>query len=202
MSRIGSHLRNKFIAGIFAAIPAAVTAFIVWYADSNVRSLTGLKYPFVGIAIAIGGIYVLGLFVTSFLGKFFLGFVDKLLSHLPGLRELYGAWKQVALTEEAGGVFNRVCLIPDEGADMWMMGFTTGKPIENDPEFCCVFVPASPNPASGRLFIAPMRTCVFLELAPREAFKMILSGGNYVPKEIGAATRTHRLRSPPASGSG
>src|SRR4051794_751024 len=76
MGRIQVHFRNKLVAGALAAIPVAVTAFILWYVDSKARSLLGIETPVVGIALALLAIYLLGLFVTSLLGQFLLGLTD------------------------------------------------------------------------------------------------------------------------------
>lgn len=189
MGRIQVHVRNKLVAGALAAIPVAVTVFILWYVDSWARALLGLHTPLVGIAIALGAIYLLGVFVTSLVGQFLLGIADGLLRRLPGLRDLYRAWKQVALTTDSHeGIFARVVLVPDESGAMRMLGFTSGRPVEGDPGLWCVFVPASPNPTSGRLFFVPVERCLTIDMRPQEALKLIISGGNYVPPAIGAAT--------------
>ena len=83
-------------------------------------------------------------------------------------------------------------LVPDESGQMRMLGFSSGKPIEGDPNTCCVFVPASPNPTSGRLFFVPLDRCLSLAMTPQSALKLIISGGNYVPAAIGAATFSGR----------
>jgi uncharacterized membrane protein len=191
MGRLKSHLRNKFVAGLLAAIPVAVTFFILWYVDSKAREILGITFPFLGIAVALGAIYLLGLFVTSVVGKFLISVTDWILGHVPGLRDLYRAWKQVALTDphDGGfGIFGRVVLVPDEAGRGMILGFTSGHPLEGDPEVCCVFIPASPNPTRGRLHFIPQSRCVRVDLAPQEAIKMIISGGNYVPRALGAAT--------------
>jgi uncharacterized membrane protein len=193
MGRLKTHVRNKFVAGALAAIPLAVTFFILWYVDSRARAILGLDVPFLGIAFALAGIYLLGLFVTSVIGKFFIGLTDRILGHLPGLRDLYRAWKQVALTDTndgALGIFGHVVLVPDEAGRGLVIGFTSGHAVEGDPETCCVFIPASPNPTSGRLHFVPRSRCVRVSLAPQEAIKMIISGGNYVPGALGIATAT------------
>ena len=193
MGRLKTHVRNKFVAGALAAIPVAVTFFILWYVDSHARSLLRLEVPFLGIAVALGAIYLLGLFVTSVIGKFFLGVTDQVLGHLPGLRDLYRTWKQVAFHDAhdgALGIFAQVVLVPDEGGRGYVLGFTSGHAVEGDARLCCVFLPASPNPTSGRLYFVPIERCIRLALAPQEAIKLIISGGNYVPGAIGAATGT------------
>ena len=193
MGRLQIHVRNKLVAGALAAIPIAVTAFILWYVDTKARGVFGVAVPFLGIAITLGGIYVLGLFVTSLLGRFLIGLADGILRRIPGLRDLYQSWKQIALTTGGHeGMFAHVVLIPDESGHMRMLGFSSGKPIEGDPNTCCVFVPASPNPTSGRLFFVPMDRCLPLSLTTQSALKLIVSGGNYVPPAIGAAISAGR----------
>jgi uncharacterized membrane protein len=191
MGRIQVHLRNKLVAGALAAIPLVVTIFILWYVDSRARAIFGVDQPFVGIAIAIAGLYLLGLFVTSFVGQFLLGAVDAVLRRLPGLRDLYRSWKQVALsTDRHEGIFGHVVLIPGDGGTR-VLGFSSAKGIEGDPATWCVFVPASPNPTSGRLFFVPSKACLLVDMSSQEALKLVISGGSYVPSAIGAATSLH-----------
>ena len=191
MGSLKNHVRNKFVAGILAAIPVAGTFFVLWYVDSKARLLLGIDVPFLGIALALLAIYLLGLFVTSVIGKFLIGITDWILGHVPGLRDLYRAWKQMALTDahDGGfGIFGQVVLVPDDEGRGMVLGFTAGHPVEGDPETCCVFIPASPNPTSGRLHFVPGSRVVRVNLARQEAIKMIISGGNYVPRALGAAT--------------
>ena len=193
------HLRNTFLAGVFAAIPIAVTVFIIYYIDQQTRGvseiLVGRRLPLVGVLVAIVAIYLLGLFVTSVIGKYILGLVDRLLLRMPILRDAYKAWKHVSLTPGGKeGIFGKVVLIPVEHGSMRQMGFTSGEPIEGDPHTWCVFVPATPNPVNGRLYFVPKKDCVLLDITTEEAFKLLLSGGNYVPKEVGDAMSIERLR--------
>src|SRR6185312_10853169 len=105
MGRLKTHVRNKFVAGILAAIPVAVTFFILWYVDSRARLILGLDVPFLGIVVALGAIYLLGLFVTSVIGRLLIGVSDWVMRHVPGLRDLYRSLKEVALTETHDGGF-------------------------------------------------------------------------------------------------
>jgi uncharacterized membrane protein len=193
MGRLQVHVRNKLVAGALAAIPIVVTGFILWYIDTKARGLFGVAVPFLGIGITLSGMYVLGLFVTSVLGRFLIGVADAILRRIPGLRDLYQSWKQIAMTTGGHeGMFAHVVLVPDESGQMRMLGFSSGKPIEGDPNTCCVFVPASPNPTSGRLFFVPITRCTTLDMTPQAALKLLVSGGNFVPRAIGAATFASR----------
>ncbi|MBC8109313.1 MAG: DUF502 domain-containing protein [Anaerolineae bacterium] len=201
MSRLNNHLRKTFLAGILSAVPLAVTGFIVWYVDNKTRFITQtlfhVQIPFLGVVIAIAAIYLCGLLATSLLGKFCLGIVDRVLSRVPILRQLYLAWKQIALTPGGTeGTFSRVVLIPDETGATHLLGFCSGRPLEGDPNTYCVFVPAAPNPINGRLYFVHREKCVFIDLSTEEAFKVVLSTGNYIPPEIGAAAK---LLCPPLS---
>jgi uncharacterized membrane protein len=188
MGRLQVHFRNKLVAGALAAIPLVVTVFIGWFVDSKARAIFNVDYPFVGIAIALAGFYLLGVFVTSLAGQFFLGAVDAVLRRLPGLRDLYRSWKQVALTTDVhDGIFAHVVLIPGEGGAR-LLGFTSAKGIEGDPATWCVFVPAAPNPTSGRIFFVRSRKCLLVAMSSQEALKLVISGGSYVPSAIGEAT--------------
>jgi uncharacterized membrane protein len=184
MSSVQNHLRKTFLAGIFAAMPIAVTGFVVWYVDAKTRILSrelfGANVPFLGVLVAVVAIYLLGFVVTSLIGRFVLGAADRLLGRLPLLKPVYQTWKQVVLTP-GEGIFARVVLVADETGRMEMLGFTSGVPAG---ERLCVFVPAAPNPTSGRLYFVRREHCRMLEMSSEEAFKMILSGGSYVPAGI------------------
>ena len=43
MGRFQAHLRNKMVAGLLAAIPVAVTMFILWYVDSKARGSAAVR---------------------------------------------------------------------------------------------------------------------------------------------------------------
>jgi uncharacterized membrane protein len=188
MGRLQIHIRNKLVAGVLAAIPVAVTLFILWYVDSKSRELLHVHTPLVGIVIAVGAIYALGVFVTSVAGRFLLGITDKLLRRVPGLRALYRSWKQVALADAQVGIFAHVVLVPDDAGRGCVLGFTSGHAIEGDPGLSCVFVPGSPNPTTGKLYFVPTTRCIRLEMSPQDALKLIISGGNYVPPAVGKGT--------------
>src|SRR4029079_16629915 len=117
-----------------------------------------------------------------------------LILRLPVLKQFYVAWKQIALTPGGTeGTFSKVVLIPDETGATHLLGFTCGRPIENEPNTLCVFVPAAPNPVNGRLYFVHRERCQFVDVTPEEAFKVILSTGNYVPPGVGEATRRMNL---------
>jgi uncharacterized membrane protein len=194
MGPLQKHLRNTFLTGIFAAAPIAVTVFVIVYIENATRAplqrLFKINTPFAGVLVAIVLIYLLGLLVNSLLGKWMIHVVDRVLLRVPVMKELYRAWKHISVTPGGKeGIFGKVVLVPVENGRATTLGFSSGEPIEGDPSTCCVFVPAAPNPMNGRLYFIPTTDVHTLELSPEEAFKIILSGGNYVPPELARGTR-------------
>ncbi len=204
MSSIADHFRRVFIAGAFAAVPLVVTGVAVWYVESSTQFIStrlfGRPVPLVGLVICVGGVYLLGLAISNALGKWVLGRLDQLLSSMPVLKPIYQAWKQVTLNPEGSeGVWSRVVLVRLESDHAPTLGFTSGHPVPGDPNTICVYVPSAPAPTTGRIYFVSHCQCTLLPLSPEEAFKIILSGGNYVPPEIGAATSAKAGASSPAT---
>ncbi|MBA3547720.1 MAG: DUF502 domain-containing protein [Nannocystis sp.] len=190
MNWLKRHLRNTFLTGVFSAIPIVITVVVVWYVEKLTReplkALFGVDTPFLGVAVAIAVIYVLGVLVNSILGRYLLRWLDVLLRKVPVLKDIYEAWKQITLTPGGKeGMYAKVVLIPGDREASLELGFTSGDGVEGNPELCCVFVPGTPNPTAGRLVFVARDRCVPLDISAEEAFKFALSGGNYVPATVG-----------------
>jgi len=197
MSRIRKHFRKAFLAGLVAAVPVAVAGIAIWGLERKSSGLTMLLFgrhiPFLGIGIAILGIYFLGLILTSLIGQVFIHWIDRLLSRMPGLKQLYARWKQVALTHvQDDSAVSHVVLIPSDAGQT--LAFTTGKSIPGDEDTICVFVPNTPNPMQGVLQFVRKENMQITALSTVDAFKVILSKGKYLPVEIGESSKEPRQR--------
>lgn len=184
-----ANVRTTFIAGIFAFIPLAVTAFILWWVDDKTVIFTDWLFHrrihFLGVLLTLAAIYAVGMVTNSLLGKYLLRLLDAVIMRLPGIRLLYQGWKQIALTPGGTeGTFSKVVLIPDETGTMRLFGFSSGRLIDADEPCYCVFIPSSPNPITGRLYFVRAERCQFIRMSTEEAFKVILSTGNYIPPLI------------------
>src|SRR5882724_5056904 len=69
MHRLQTHVRNAFLAGIFAVIPVAVTIFIIYWVNEQTIGITtwlyGRPIPFVGVLVAIAAVYLTGVITSS-----------------------------------------------------------------------------------------------------------------------------------------
>ena len=171
MNRVATHLRNKFVAGAISIIPIAIVVAAAFYIESYSKKIAeplGLKFPGLGVLIAIVAVYLIGVIVTSFLGQIVLGWLNYLLLKVPGLNMIYRVWKDVLVSPpNKNGIFHQAVLVP-----VWQnqvqLGFTNNEPLPDDPNAICVLLPNIPNPFSGRMIIVKSRcVCVFGDLGRR-----------------------------------
>ena len=186
MSKLGTHLRNKLLAGGVAAAPIVIIIIAAVWLEQNTRPLARLvglpDLPGLGVLIGLVGVYLLGVASTSLVGGILARCVDYLLRRIPGLNMLYRAWKDTLyLPPGKTGVFHLVVLVPSRSGIGRQIGFTSGDTIPGDPPCRCVFMPGLPNPLSGQLVLIPSESCIPLRVSVEEAFKFLLSTGNYIP---------------------
>jgi uncharacterized membrane protein len=185
MNALGTHLRNKMVAGALALMPIVIVIVIAFWLEENthpVARLLGLPgIPGLGIVVALLAVYFAGVLVTSLVGGLLVRAADFFLQRIPGLNVLYRAWKDVLLLPPGKlGTYNHVVLVPGRQGGM-QLGFTSGAVIPGTPPRWCVFVPGLPNPLSGQLVLYPCDACTPLAVTVDEAFKFLLSSGNYLP---------------------
>lgn len=176
------------LSGAFAFIPVVITIAVLMYVERLSRAplaKIGLDYPGLGIVLGVVLIYLTGLFISSLVGKFVLIRVDRLLQRVPLLQELYKAWKQVSFTPGGGeGIYAKVVLVPDGRGDQHVLAFSSLEPLTSASDSIAVFVPNAPNPVTGRVAFIRRRDVLELPISTEEAFKILLSSGNYVPEAV------------------
>ncbi len=185
MEALQRHLRNKLLAGALAAGPIVALIWGAIWLEEHAKPLAGplgVYFPGLGTLLAVLGVYLLGLIITSLLGKLLLRLVERVLLRIPGLNHLYRAWKDVVGTPTSKqGVFDQVVLVPTSEGKGAQLGFHSGTGVPGDEQTLCVFVPGSPNPITGRLVLVPRNECRPVPISLEEAFKFLLSTGNYLP---------------------
>ncbi len=196
MPNAQKHIRDTFLAGVFAGVPIVVTVIIISWVDEKTQVLAEplfqRRIPLLGVVIAIAAIYLIGLIVRSLLGRSIIAAVDGLLRRMPIIKSIYEAWKQVSLTPGGKeGMFAKAVLIPMEGGHQ-MLGFTSGESLPGQPEMLAIFIPNAPNPITGRLCFTHRDRVSFLNITTEEALKLVISSGNYLPPNLTQNTSTAR----------
>ncbi len=147
----------------------------------------------VAVILTVALVYACGLVTTNFLGRRVVGLVEAVVERVPLIKTVYRASKQV-LESVAGGAtqpFQRVALIPFPTRETTTIGFITK--VTPDPrggaDLCAVFVPTTPNPTTGFVFVVRRTEVVELDWTVEEAIRVIMSGGVLLPDLTAANLR-------------
>ncbi len=137
-------------------------------------------------------LYLLGVLTANFLGRRLVHVAEGLLERVPFVKTVYRATKQILGTfaGEPSQSFQRVALVPYPTKETRSIGFITGmtKDTHTGEELCMVFVPATPNPTSGFVFVLKRADVIELDWTVEEAIRVIISCGVLVPATIPLAS--------------
>ena len=177
-----------FLRGLLVFVPAGLTIFILVYIFTGLDKLFSklflITFPglalLLGLFVTIGGIFLIGLFASNFVGKKILGLVDKLFAKVPLVKMLYSAIRD--LVEAFAGEkkkFDKPVLVtfgPNSYAKV--VGFITRENLENlgIKDHVAVYLPQSYNFA-GNVLIFPKEAVKPLDIESSEAMTFIVSGG-------------------------
>ena len=201
-------LKKNLIAGFLVTIPAALTymilSFVITRVDKamepvvtgvlgpqNIQLMEKLHIPGMGILFLAGFIIAVGLVGTNFIGKKIVAIGEGLLNKIPVVRVIYTSIKKVvdtvSLTETPS--FQKMVLITYPREPLKTLGIVccnTPKGISGDEKMLNIFVPTSPNPTTGFLFMLPEKDTQPLKMSVEEGLKMIISFGMTHPDESAA----------------
>ncbi len=196
-----SWLQTRLLTGLLVLAPTAVTLWILFRLLNWVDSLLGryMRFEFVdyhripglGLLATLLLLLLVGM-VATWIGAGPLSRLwDRLLTRIPGVGIVYGSTKSLgeALLSQKEQAFKQVVLVPWPHPGIWRIGFITGRSgshIRNklgvDVEV--VFVPHTPNPASGFVHYVPKRDVIYLDWPIEEGLRVVVSGGVVQPTEI------------------
>jgi uncharacterized membrane protein len=175
------HVTRCLVAGIVALLPLAGAVLAIVWLESSITSTWKDRVPFyfpgLGILLAALLIYLVGLCVTTFVGRFLWRWADRLLEGLPLLGMLYSSLKEV-LGYDTGRerFFQGVVAVPCDGGHE--IGLVTGSCAgPGGSARTLVFVPGSPNPGNGRLVLVDPAQVLRLEARAADALRAIVSMG-------------------------
>ena len=150
MNRLKAHFLKSFVAGIVALLPIASVVATVVYFENQVATgwLKNQGFYFFGLGLLLATllIYLIGLTVTTILGRWFWRRLDLTIDGLPLLGSLYLTIKQL-LGYGTGpkGIFQRVVLVPTQQNDRFVLGLVTREPSSDTQGQLVVFLPAAPR---------------------------------------------------------
>lgn len=177
------HLSRCFLAGVVALLPAVGLVLTVTYLESTIAgswlAVQPFYFPGLGLVLAVVVVYLVGLTVSTFLGRWLWSRFDALLDGLPLLGQCYQTCKQVlGYGHGNGAVFQRTVLVVSSDAASEEIGLVTGETIgTNGQRKLTVFIPGAPNPTNGRLVTLDASATRSLDLSVSDALKTIVSLG-------------------------
>jgi uncharacterized membrane protein len=177
-----AHFTKCFLAGLVAILPIGGLALILYKLDTALDPLfksIAFDFPGRGILFVIILIYLLGLTVTTFVGKWLWSILDRSLSRLPGLAMFYNTLKQLlGYGSGKDALFQRVVFVKDEALGSLELGLVTEEvQVEGQSARLAVFMPGSPNPAFGRMLLVEPARCIASQIPVDAALKALISTG-------------------------
>ncbi len=182
MSYLSNHLVKCFVAGIVAILPIAGLVLTVVYFENQVAGTwlknQGFYFFGLGLIILILLIYLIGLTVSTFVGRWIWHRFDRLLVKLPVLGNLYQTTKQIlGYGEGPTGIFQRVVLVPTSGPERLEIGLVTQEASADTDNKLSIFVPSAPAPTNGRLIYLAANQVQSTTLTVSEALQLLVSLG-------------------------
>lgn len=197
-------LKNDLIAGLLVIIPLATTIWLtITIASWVINFLTRIPRqinPFIdlnpilgdllnlliGFAVPLFCILLIGLMARNIAGRWLLDFGERLLQAIPFAGSIYKTLKQLLETilKDSNGKFRRVILVEYPRKGIWAIAFVTGTlstEIQFHSPMLSVFIPTTPNPATGWYAIVPESDVITLAMSIEDAFKVVISGGIVAP---------------------
>jgi len=199
-------LKKNLIAGLLVTIPAALTymilSFVITRVDKamkpvitgvlgfqNIKLMEEWHIPGMGFLFLILFIIAVGLVGTNFIGKKVVAIGEKILHNIPVVRVIYTSIKKVVdtvtLTETPS--FQKMVLVTYPREPLKTLGIVccdTPDGITKGEKMLNVFVPTSPNPTTGFLFMLPEKDTQPLKMSVEEGLKMIISFGMTSPDSL------------------
>lgn len=174
-------LANYFLRGLLIVTPAVITGYLCWLTIRWFDQLFSIGTPGLGIAIAVGGITLIGALASNFVTRAMLAATDRLLARLPFVRLLYTSIKDLlnAFVGEKRR-FNRPvrARIGQGDAEVYLLGFVTSEALGHLglADQVAVYVPFSYSIA-GHLLILPRERVSPIHADAADAMAFIVSGG-------------------------
>ena len=197
ISKIFRKISNNFFKGILISAPIIITLYIAWglikFFDKKASPLLGtfpFEIPGFGLITVFIFFAIIGFITTGLFGRIFSTFIEKVLSKMPVLRNIYSGLKQLfeAILSKKSNSFREVVLLEYPRKGIWAMGFLTGetkgevnRKMKN--HMANIFLPTTPNPTSGFLLFVPKKDILRLTMTVEEGIKMIISAGMLTPSE-------------------
>lgn len=207
-------LRRYLMAGVLFWLPLGVTylafKFVLDAMDQLLPllpsryqpdAILGFHIPGFGVILALVVLLLTGLLAANLIGRTLVSWWEELLNRIPLVRSIYSGVKGLTetLVSNSGSSFSKVVLVEYPRRGLWTVALVTATDLPRldaltGAELICVFIPTTPNPTAGFIYLVPVAEAIELDMSVDEAMKMIVTLGVVVPPSI---RPHHAAGSPP-----
>ena len=201
-------MRRYLVAGLLVWLPLGVTVMVVrllvnaldgvanWLPEPyRPERLLGFHIPGLGVVLSVIVVLLTGVMVANFFGRALVRAWERLLAHIPLVRSIYSASKQLTETLFADNSqsFRKVVLVEFPRRGIWTLAFQTGDGEGEAAErlgrdLVNLYVPTTPNPTGGYFVMVPREEVIELRMSVDEGLKLLLSMG-----AVGASEKAAEL---------
>jgi uncharacterized membrane protein len=170
-----SNMKKTFISGLAVVVPFALTLWVLVTVVGAVDSFIeiylqqwfGFSFPGLGIILALGTTFAIGVITRTRLGNFFYNIINKVVYKVPLVNKIYKLLKETIDMITSKQAFKIVVRVEFPKPGVTSIGFLTN---ENT-----VFIPTTPNPTSG--FLIKTDQYEIIDMSVEDALRFIVSMG-------------------------
>ena len=204
-------LKNSLLTGFFVVVPVFVSIWVgwaifdaltAWSVDFTDKIQFGVNMsPFwkvqlirvLCLIVTLLALILIGALTRLALGQKLFTFMQRILMKVPSIKTIYSTCQQIGdaiWNAKGGNMFSKAVLFEYPRRGSWAVGFLTNENKEDfeiterlGRKLVSVFIPTTPNPTSGFLFLIPEEECIILKMSVADAMKYIVSCGGVIPRE-------------------
>lgn len=192
MKKLMNKLSKCFINGVMIITPIFITYLVIATVWSMLDGLIGryipIKFPGMGIIIALATILAVGGLSSNWLSKRFIALGEELIGKIPIVKFIYGSVKRLSDTIfKSGNMFENAVLVPYPHPGVRCLGFVM-TPVSSrmaeylgSEEYVSVFIPWSLNMTSGFNVFIPQKDITYIDIQGEDALQYIITAGAVMP---------------------
>ncbi|KKP22606.1 MAG: hypothetical protein SZ59_C0005G0071 [candidate division TM6 bacterium GW2011_GWF2_28_16] len=215
IKKILNLIKKLFINGLVTLIPITATIFVIHFTYNllsrwliPIKRCLPLKYqliPALEFALIISAIIFIGLLVKLLIVGPIIKNIEELIGKIPIIKTIYAAAKSLANffnVPSFASSDKKVVLIQFPREHFYHIAFQLDSaekdyqpliPNTQGQKYYKVFMPNSPNPASGYFFIVREDEIIHTNLTFEEAIKAVVSCGIVTPESLQKLHDTEKI---------
>lgn len=182
-------LTRTFLTGLATVLPILLTIAVILWVVRGVESLLSIfipntaYFPGFGLAAALLLVFLVGALMEAVLFQRLMGWFDDLLKHVPLVKTIYGAIRDLMGMFNRGDKpgFSKVVRVKVPGTEIEVLGFVTIEDFSNlplgiGPEKVAVYMPMSYQIGGYTAFL-PRSMLTPVDMTLEEAMRFIVTAG-------------------------